>query len=414
MRYSDKLKQAREAAVNRMTGLNETAGKEGRAFTEAEQRSWDDSKAEVAGLDAQIKSAMDREDFERNSRGGAPVLLNERGEPLTVLRGGPQMDRLADRHKGSMAADLAAEFSPGALIRGVATGRWDGRGLLQKTMNEGTGAAGQFTVPAEMSASWLDLARARSVCSAAGAIVVPMGSQTLRIAGLASDVQPAFRAELTDFPTSNNTFRALDLRARSIGVISEMSIELLADSPNASQMVETSMLAAMGLAFDQALLSGDGDVVSPKDNPLGVMNWPGIGATATVGKPTDYSPWTAAMLGIANLNHNPATVIDCPNTSYFLAGLATGITGDKTPLKAPAPYEAMGKQVTTGMASGSSLVGDFTNSGWGMREGITIEATRLSDTALTKGMVRIRCMARLDTFVTYAAAFHKLTGITYA
>jgi HK97 family phage major capsid protein len=414
MRYSDKLKQARAGVIARMEGLNEKASKEGRGFTPDEQKTWDDSRAEADGLASQIKSAVDREDFERNSRGGAPVLLGIDGEPLTVLRGGPQMDRLADRHKGSMAADLAAEFSPGALIRGIATGRWDGRGLLQKTMNEGTGASGQFTVPSEMSASWLDLARAKSVCSAAGAIVVPMGSQTLRIAGLASDVQPAFRAELSDFVTSNNTFRALDLRARSIGVISEMSIELLADSPNASLMVETSMLAAMALAFDQALLSGDGDVVSPKDNPLGILNWPGIGSTAAVGTPADYSPWTAAMLGVANLNHTPATVIDTPATAYHLADLATGISGDKTPLRAPAPYEGMQKLQTTGMASGTSLVGDFSNAGWGMREGITIEATRLSDTAMTKGLVRIRCMARIDTFVTFAQAFHALRGITYA
>lgn len=412
MRYSDKLKQAREAVVNRMTGLNETAGKEGRAFTADEQKRWDDSKAEVAGLDAQIKSALDREEFERNARGGAPALVNERGEPLTVLRGGANFDRLADRHRG-VSQELRDQFSPGALIRGIATGRWDGRELIQRAMNEGSGAAGQFTVPAELSASWLDLARARSVCSAAGAITIPMNSQTLRISGLATDVVPAFRAELTDFPTSNNTFRAIDLRARSIGVISEASIELLADSPNASLMVEASMLAAMGLAFDQALLSGSGNVVSPADNPLGVLNWPGIGSTATVGTPADYKPWTAAMLGVANANHTPATVIDTPQTAYFLGDLATGISGDKTPLRAPAAYEAMQKLQTTGMAAGTSLVGDFTNCGWGARESIVIEATRLSDDALTKGKVRIRCMARLDTFVLYAAAFHKLTGLTY-
>ena len=413
MRYSDKLKQDHAAVIARMEGLNNKASAEGRGFTPDEQKTWDDSKTEADGLAAQIKSAVDRENFERGQRPAGPVLLNERGEPLTVLRGGPQMDRLADRHRG-VSADLMAEFSPGAVIRGIATGKWDGRGGLQRAMNEGTGSAGGFTVPAELSASWLDMARAKSVCSQAGALVVPMNSQTLRIAGLASDVVPAFRAELTDFPVSNATFRALDLRARSIGVISELSIELLADSPNASIMVEASMLAAMGLAMDSALLSGDGDVVSPKDNPLGILNWPGIGSTATVGTPSDYTPWTAAMLGVASANHAPATVVDTPATAYHLADLATGISGDKTPLRAPAPYEAMQKLQTTGMTAGASLVGDFTNAGWGMREGIIIEATRLSDTAMTKGLVRIRAMMRFDTFVTYAAAFHKLTGITYA
>lgn len=409
MKLSDKLKAKRAEKMEALEALNKSA--EG-SFTEAQNATWQTTKSEIAALDLEIRSAVEREEFSRNDR-SAPALLNEHGEPLTVLRGGPKPDRLADRHR-NVSAELSAQFSVGALIRGAATGRWDGRELIQRAMNEGTGAAGQFTVPAPLSAAWLDLARAASVCSQAGAIVVPMESQTLRIAGLATDVVPAFRAELTDFPTSNNTFRALDLRARSIGVISEMSIELLADSPNASQMVETSMLAAMGLALDGALLKGDGVVVSPADNPTGIMNWAGIGATPTVGTPADYLAWLAAMGSIAGLNHVPATVVDTPETVYHLAGLPTGITGDKTPLRAPAPYEAMQKLNTTAMTAGASLVGDFANAGWGMREGIMIEATRLTDTALKKGMVLIRCAMRFDTFVLRAAAFHKLTGITYA
>jgi hypothetical protein len=59
----------------------------------------------------------------------------------------------------------------------------------------------------------------------------------------------------------------------------------------------------------------------------------------------------------------PATVIDTPATAYFLAGLPTGITGDKSPLRPPAPYEAMQKFMSTVMPSGTSLVGDLTKLG---------------------------------------------------
>lgn len=409
MRLSDSLRSKRGDLLDRMEAVSEKAAAEERLFTDQEQAEFDGLRREVATLDKQLETQLAAEELRRGGKGKALQLLNERGEPLTVLK---NTDKLADRHRG-VSRELMNEFGVGHIVKGLATGIWDGRDVLQRAMNEGSGAAGQFAVPAPLSAAWLDLARASAVCSQAGAIVVPMTSQTLRIAGLATDVAPAFRAELTDFPTSNNTFRALDLRARSIGVISEMSVELLADAPNGPAMVETSLLAAMGVAFDFALLAGSGNVTAPADDPCGILLWPGIGQTAAAGTATDYSDWLGAMKGIANANHVPATVIDSPDTTYHLAGLPTGIAGDRTPLRPPAPYESLQKLQTTAMPAGTSLVGDFACCGWGLRESIVVEASRVSGDSLTKGKVQIRCMARLDTFVAYAAAFFAIAGITY-
>jgi HK97 family phage major capsid protein len=228
MRMSDKLKEVRANLLDRLEKLSETAAEEGRELNTSESAAWDAAMKEARDLEQRIERQLAAEALQRGGQ-GAPMLLNERGEPLTVLR---STDKLAERHRGG-SAELAAQFSVGHAVRGIATGRWEGRDALQRAMNEGTGPGGTVRVPTPLSAQWLDLARSQAVLGTAGPITVPMESQTLRIAGLETDVVPAFRAELTDFPTSNNTFRALDLRARTIGIISEMSIELMADSPNA-------------------------------------------------------------------------------------------------------------------------------------------------------------------------------------
>lgn len=417
MKLSDTLKAQRAGHLDAMEALNKAAGAEAnggspREFTADETAGWNTAKAAVATLDARITQAVEREEQARGAS-GAPVLLGDNGKPLTVLRSG---DKLADRHRASRAIgkDQMDEFTPGAVVRGLVTGQWDGRDGLQRALSSLTPAAGGYTVPTELSAVWLDLARAASVCNAAGAITIPMETQTLRIAGLAGDVVPVFRKELQTIGNSNATFRAVDLRARSIAVITEVTLELLADSPNAATMLEHSMLTAMGQAMDKALLSGDGDTTGSLDNPLGILNWAGIGSTAAVGTPVDYAPWLAAMGGIATANHIPATIVDTPATAYHLAALPTGITGDKTPLLPPKPYADAAKLQTTGIGDGNSLAGDFTRSGWGLRESVVIEATRLSDDAFNRAQVRVRAMMRYDTFVTHAAAFWALKGITYA
>jgi HK97 family phage major capsid protein len=105
-------------------------------------------------------------------------------------------------------------------------------------------------------------------------------------------------------------------------------------------------------------------------------------------------------------------VIDHPNTVNTLRKLKTGLAGDLTTLVPPAAYSALTPFVTTGLAAGNSIVGDFTHALFGMREGIVIEATRVGSDALSKAQILIRGYMRLDTGLTHAKAFTKLTGVT--
>src|SRR5262249_3414558 len=129
----------------------------------------------------------------------------------------------------------------------------------------------------------------------------------------------------TAFPQNDLVLAAIDMRARTIGVITSASIELLADSPMASEMLTTSLTQSMAVAVDAAMLNGDGNVVSPADNPRGILNWSGINSIPTVGAPTNYDQWLEGIHLIEVANLEPTAVIDHPDTVNKLRKLKTGL-----------------------------------------------------------------------------------------
>ena len=105
-------------------------------------------------------------------------------------------------------------------------------------------------------------------------------------------------------------------------------------------------------------------------------------------------------------------MIDHPTPVNELRKLVTGITADKTKLVPPPRYAELTPFVTTGLAAGNSIVGNFAEGAlFGVREGVVIEATRVGDTALKNAQVLIRGYMRLDVGLTQPKFFTKLTGI---
>ena len=85
---------------------------------------------------------------------------------------------------------------------------------------------------------------------------------------------------------------------------------------------------------------------------------------------------------------------------------------DKTKLAAPADYVALQRFVTTSMPDTSAIVGQFDQAVFGMREGLTIEATRTGgDGTFRNVQVAIRGIMRLDCGILRSRAFTRLLGI---
>src|SRR5262249_5605408 len=156
------------------------------------------------------------------------------------------------------------------VLRGAILGDWSRATRIERAMGEGVLAGGGFAVPSELSSLWLDNARSASVCVSAGSITIPMSSSTLRIVRVDGDPSVVFRQEHQPITESDLVFGAVDLKARTAGILCRVSVELLEDSPIANAAIETAMSGAMGLAFDRAMLAGNGNQTSPNDNPTGL------------------------------------------------------------------------------------------------------------------------------------------------
>jgi HK97 family phage major capsid protein len=77
-------------------------------------------------------------------------------------------------------------------LRGLATARWDGA-EHERALAEATVGAGGALVPSPLSSRVIDLARNQTRVFQAGAVTVPMTSQTLAIPRLLTEGSPAWK-----------------------------------------------------------------------------------------------------------------------------------------------------------------------------------------------------------------------------
>ncbi|MCA0301139.1 MAG: phage major capsid protein [Proteobacteria bacterium] len=404
MRLTDALKQKRADILDRAQALSEKAADENRLFHADEATAFDAAMAEVKSLDEQIDRQMAADNLLRGAEGQRRA-IDDQGHEHLILRAA---DKLSDRHPRRDGVQLNIAKA----LRGIVSGDWAGADFEKRAMGEGALASGGYAVSSALASQWLDMARAKAVCIAAGAGTLPMVTQQLRIAEIVGDVAPAFRPENTALPENDVTFGAVDLRARLVGVVARSSLELIADSPMASDMIVTSITAALGLAMDQAMLSGNGTVDATHDNPRGILGAPGVPTNPVGAALDDYDALLDAMHQIEVANLTPTSVVMHPNEKNGLRKLVTGLTGDKTKLAQPADVAALQQLATTGIASGNMIVGNFLEGAlFGLREGIVIEATRVGADALSKAQVLIRGYMRLDVGLIRKAAFCTLTGV---
>ncbi len=403
MRLSDGLKSKRADLLDRMQALSEKAANENRLFDATEAAEWDKLTVEADETGRQVERQTASEALRRGDGGGPRAVIDPDGTRHPILWA---KDKLTDRYRASGGEPLPLA----GIVRAMVTGRAD-TPAVERALATTPLTSGGYAVPAELSAQYLDLARAASVCVQAGCGTLEMSSSTLRIARIDADPEPLFKAENAAFPISDMIFGGLDLTARTIGVVVKSSMELLADSDLANQMLMQSLTAQMGLAMDIALLKGDG--VAP--NPRGILATVGIGDVPAVGALVDYDAYLDAMALVEGANLTPRSVINHPANVNTLRKLATGLTGDITKAPPPPDYLALQRLMTTSMPAANALVGDFQWAALGLREGITIEASRVAGdgtgSAMVNGQVWVRAYARMDAAVLRPKAFAKLSGI---
>ncbi|WP_271077899.1 phage major capsid protein [Aurantiacibacter sp. MUD61] len=340
----------------------------------------------------------------RSFDGGAEW-RDDKGNPVKVLS---RNEKLSSRSDG---------LSVGDLVRAKITGARNEE--EKRALAEGTDSAGGFTVPTPLAENFIDRMRARSVAVQAGAMTVPMTSETLAIARLASDPDVAWRAENAAIAEGDPTFERVTFTAKTLAGKIKLSRELAEDSINVGAMIEQAFAGTMAKELDYAAIWGDGT----GNAPTGVFNTTGVNAVAMATNGAalaDYDKPLDALFEIKNSNAaDPTAMIMNPRTEIALAKLKDA---DGNPLTVPNAIARIPLLSTTGApvdetqgtaSNASSIVmGDYTQLMLGMRHQLEI---RVFDQTLAEtGQLLVVAWLRADVQLAQPKAFAKLTGITPA
>lgn len=189
---------------------------------------------------------------------------------------------LAVLHQG--LADPRMVFQPGSGLQAIATG--------------GVPSDGGFSVPTQYVAEWLDASLEDEIVRPL-ATVWPMTSSSRKVPGvdgsnhtstLFGGFAGGWYAEAAEMTAENIKLRLIELVTRKLGILSEVSNELLRDGLGYDAQLSKSIIAAIGWYLDYGFLNGNGT-----NQPLGVIN---ANCTITITKETGQA---AATINYQNL-----------------------------------------------------------------------------------------------------------------
>jgi HK97 family phage major capsid protein len=320
---SDQLREQRAAARTAADAILTRAADESRDLTPDEWREHGDRVAEERAAADQLEAERDRELAELRAaatRHPGPTVPRE---PVLTRE-----QSVYDWLQARGAFDPAEQDEPLSLqryLRGMATGEWDGA-PHERALAEATIGAGGALVPAPLSARVIDLMRARTVVLRAGAITVPMTSQTLALARLTGEGTPAWKSEGATITAADLTFDRVTFTARTLVRRVDLSVELFEDAdPSSEDVIARSFAGQMAVEVDRAALLGTGTAPEPR----GVLNQSGITSTAHGANGTaitNYDFWLDAIGAVRAAGFEPSAHVQAPRSSTSLSKLKEATT----------------------------------------------------------------------------------------
>jgi HK97 family phage major capsid protein len=415
----EQLTDQKAALVECARALLAAAEKEGRELTAAEGRQQDALVGAIESLNAELECRRSA-----GVRRVPPARSPEVDEMYPREQDSPALtneQRCADVVKRSLVfTDYERDsYSLGRIIRSMVTG--DRRGLSdleKRAMSEGTDSAGGYTVFDELGTHVIDRVRNSMRVIQAGALTVPMQSDTLNLARLATGATTAWKTENAAITAGDLSFERVQLVAKTLPVLVKMSVELFEDmSPGAEKVIEREIAQAIALELDRVALRGSGTGAEPR----GIINQTGVtlqssGANGTT--PADYDFLVDAIASVWSANGQPNARIYASRTAKTLAKLKDS---QNQPLRAPDAVlnvkELITNQIPTSLTVGTSddcseaYVGDFRELLIGMRTAFRLEASRHSGDAFSNLQVWIRAYIRADVALAHPALFTVVQGI---
>ncbi len=403
MKTAELLEQ-RAALVDRMTAADKAD----------DQAAFDTAETELRDLDTKLERAKKIDAAERTETGR--TLATRDGGEYAELRNQSLIDTLR-YGAGMRVADPAKIEREQAMLAeragGPAKGVYVASELFEKRAAEFTTATAATVVPESFRPDLFVSALTNS------AIVTRLGATTLT--GLTGDVvipretgspNVAWVNEDEALPRDGASFDSLTLTPHHVGVITELSRQLLQQSsPQIEALVRSMMSRNISLEIDRAAIAGSGVGAEPR----GILNDP---AVPSVPFTTDLFTTTADMITAADIanvagsrafvstNGVRGTAMKLRDADGHPITLAETFHGETAYFTNQAP-DTLG----AGTDEHGLVYGDFNDLLIGIWSQLDVLVNPFAESAYSKGNILVRAMATVDFGVRRPASFTKATGV---
>ncbi|MCH7229600.1 phage major capsid protein [Glycomyces sp. L485] len=408
------FQQERHARGERARSILDGAHADGRELTPSEERDFDQAMDDVDELKALIGGEEAARDRARSDFAGTTDRAGEAGFRFRLADG---REIPGVRHGESFAAALGHErrslpvvggndgggsLDLGRSIMAVINGEQPIIESAQRAQSISNDPSGGYLTSPQMSSLFIDLARSRSIMSAAGAITVPLNGPETRILRVTQDPVAAFKAELAQLTETDMKFGLVVLYPKTLGAVITVSEELAADGQNAGRIIQETLAQSVANQLDRAFFRGIGTIEGQEFS--GVLDDPDVNVVDLSGAaPTSFDEVVDAIQLVRDANGEPVVRIDSPRTAGQYAKLAD-TTGQ--PLQPPAEVAALRHLVSTqtpvDLGTGSdesvSVVGNFGSAFvmLGIRSSFRVEVSPYAGDAFETFARKVRIVGRVD------------------
>ncbi len=395
-----RLREQRNALIEQMRGVIDTADSESRDLTAEELQEVETREVEIKGFDGQINARERVLGMEPRLRVGDERMLT--GTRETATTGGEQQD------------PTASDEYRTAFMGYIRTGAPEYRDALLAP-----NSAGGFTVPREFMAQLVEYRTHFGVIRQVSNTFSTTGGQTMDLPLLTGRGAAGWTNEAAAYNETDEVFGSVVFGAHKMTRIVQVSEELLQDSAfDIGGLLARRFGQSLAVLENTSFITGDGS-----GKPTGITNAAGL----ATGKTTSGA--TAITFDeVIDLIHSVTAPYRSPESKFIMADstvsylrkIKTGVASDlryiwQTSAEAGVPDRLFGYPVfidpdMPAIATGNDTIafGDFSQAYW-IRDAGPIQIKRLDERYADTGQVGFLCSARVDGKVVDNGAAKLLT-----
>lgn len=407
--------ERRAAIAAEMRGLNDKPAGENGDLSPEQRVRWDALKGELDTVESRIARQAILDDVARH----------EAGQPIGGT-GDRDLDRafagvgITDNMRAQMGGTDAGAGRARELSAELA--RRSGRqpeGLLwhmglsgreQRTTTTGLpvgGPGGNLISPDYRPEAFIDRMRAANVVHGLGARVLGgLTGGNVVLPRLSKSVVAGWTAENAPFPVSDPEFNGVTLAPKHLGVITELSRNMLQQtSPDAEQLVRDDQAKVLAEGLDRAAVFGAGAA----NQPRGILLTPGIGSV-TSGGAVSYDVIADLMGAVDDANSTGGSMGFLASTSTRRAvGKLKDTAGN--PLGAATVFQGAPAAFSNIMPASALIYGNWADLIIAFWSELDVMVNPYAEGPYSRGNVMVRTALTCDVGVRHTESFAAISDI---